>query len=312
MKKFVILSMIILASIGYRVEAQNNMGLPFLLQNTETRSLGMGNTFVHDTQSKMHLYNNFASVFANDSHKWIGSYSLSIYPKVEDSRQLFHAFSTSYVYDKHAFGIGARYWRGLTVQARNEMGDNYQFKPNDATIDLAYAYQFIDNLSASVGASYIYSYNGVTLNAYSFSLGLFHKGEFGIGDLAGDYSIAATANNIAPKVKYSNSTNYFQLPTYLGVHPSVSLEVSEGHSLALALSGGSVLTQGKQPFIFGTGLEYDLLKMISFRAGYYSGYEKFFTFGGGFRIDNFSLDAAYQLGKSNDFNVLKIGLSCHF
>lgn len=311
-KKLVLLLILATLSVG-NVLAQYSVSFPFLLQNTDTRSSGMGNTYTGDRGGSVNVFGNYASVFAISRQSVGVSYDLSIFRKIEKSRQMFHALGIDYRYRSHAFGIGVRYWGGLKVQGRNEEGDIYTISPNDISLDVAYAYQIIPVLSAFIGTNIIYSYMGQIAHTFGFSGGLFFRRDCRLGKMDGAYAIGVHINNVGPRAVYSNGKMSHALPAYIRVAPSLSLNLSADHALALALSVGYVFSPEKQSMLSGgMGLEYLIKRRFALRAGYFSQYERGFTFGGGFLADRFSFNLAYSLGPLKSFNVFKSGISYHF
>lgn len=309
-KQIILLSVLALASTGTAF-GQNVVNLPQLLHNNDTRSAGMGNTTLHHQQSSRTALGNYAEVFTTAEEGLTARYDFSLFDKVEGNRFSAHALGASYRFGKHALSLAGRYASGLSIEGRNELGNLYTLRPNDGTIDLAYAYQFREGWSTSAGVRYIHSYNGRTAHAFGFTLGGAHTGEYNVSGLQGKYGISVMLDNFGSRYSYSDTDVEQSLPTHLSINPSASLELAENQSIGAALSLSHVLSSEKQPLVWGIGAEYRY-SLLALRAGYTNGYERYCTLGAGLELKRFSLDLAYAIGESKTLNVLRAGLSYKF
>lgn len=310
--KTIFLGSFLALSLSGSLFAQQAPGLPVLIQNTDTRSMGMGYTASYNDRSRADLFGNFASSLFRSGEMGIGvAYDLSLMDKVDAGLPQLHSAGIDYRYGRHAFGLGGRYMGGLTLQGRNEMGNTYEVSPADVTVDLAYGYRFTDRLGAFVGADYIHSYNGRHLDAFGFSAGLLFRSDCRMGNVDGAYALGLFAKNLGPRYTYSGVSSSSPLPAYVSFNPSLLLHLPKEQTLAIALSGSGVVSYADQPFLFGLGLEYGY-RGLALRTGYHSGYEQQVTLGGGYSLGAFALDLGYAIGLSGSSNLLKVGLACHF
>jgi hypothetical protein len=171
-------------------------------------------------------------------------------------------------------------------------------------------------------------------NAFSADISAFYtQSVTGSGNTDGKFSAGANISNIGSKVSYDKGNTKQFLPTNfrLGasyLHPideynsiSISMDINkllipadtattvEGHQKYsdISMLSGIFKSFGDKDFLkriqLSLGLEYEYDKQFAVRCGYFyesqlSGNRKYFTFGAGFKLNVFRLDAAYVIATS--------------
>lgn len=306
---------LILALIGLPIvlRAQEGRTLPFLEVNSDIRTAGMGDANLGKTDG-MYIYNNPAA-FLMQSKKLYTSYSFMLYPKVNDFNQRIHAISAGYKFNpNHALLAGYRYHRALETMREDISGERKPLKPFDYSIDMAYAFRLSDNFTGFIGGNFILSYIGKVAVTGGGSLGASYNGAFDFSGNPSNYTLTLALENLGGKVQYGKNGVKSSLPTSIGLGGDMSLQLQENHALNVALlTRYFFLPKDAAEFTAGLGLEYELYKKFGIRAGYHYGKNNgYFTCGLGYKLENFSVNAAYQLAKESNYNLLRLGLNVYF
>lgn len=298
---------------GLSLWGQTGRSLPFLELNGDTRTAGMGDANMGETQSA-YLHTNPTAFFQNKD-KVYASYTFGLYPKIDGNRQLFHAVSSGYkLFRNHSLMVGFRYLGGIKVPRMHENGiATNPIKPNDWSVDFAYAIRFTPHLSAYAGGSIIQSYIGRTAHTASFNAGVYYRGALSIIGEGGSYSVGLSINDLGKNIKFKNSESS-KLPTSAGLGGSVSLPLHSNHTLNAALSTRYfMLPSDASEFTGGIGVEYVMYNIAAFRTGYHIGDSNgYLTLGVGGKFKFVNIDAAYTIANNSDFNLLRLGLSVQF
>ncbi len=313
MRKQLYLSMILLACT-FTIYGQESRSLSFLEYNPSTRAAGMGGTTMGDS-SGMYIYTNPSAVFNNNS-KYYTSYSYGMFPKINESRQSFHAVSTAYkLFNNHSIMLGFRYFSGLSIPSFDVNGvQKKDIKPNDLSIDIAYAIRLNDRFSAYIGGSFIKSYIGKTAYTGGASAGVYYNNSFKFINDKAKYNIGFALYDFGGKIKYAKGNSY-NMPTSIGLGGSISMPFSKNHMINAALSTRYfLLPSSAASFTAGIGLEYELYKLISLRTGYHLDSNKgndnnYYSIGLGLNIKCFAINVSYNINNNKDFNILSLGIN---
>lgn len=296
---------------GNTLYSQSSRSLPFLELNADTRTAGMGDANMGATKS-MYLYTNPTAFFLNED-KIYTSYTFGMLPKVNDSRQLYHAVSAGYKFlNRHVAMVGFRYFSGLEVPRIDENGvPGKPIHPMDWAIDFAYAFQFNPNLSAFIGGNFIQSYNYKTAYTGGVSTGIYYNNSFALSNQEANYMVGLSIHDLGGKVKYGKKGTETNMPASVGVGGSLSLHLAENHKLNAGLTTRTFfLPSDAKAFTGGLGVEYELFDVAALRTGYHWGNDNgYFTVGLGGSIKFVRVDLAYSIAKMKEYNFLRLGVS---
>lgn len=300
---------------GCTVFSQENISLPFLQINPDTRTSGMGDASMGEAKS-MYLYTNPTSIFQGDK-KIYGSCTFGLYPSIDDSRSLFGAVSTGYKFlDRHAVMVGFRYFNGLETSLFDQNGNRTKnITPFDWSIDFAYAFNFSPALSAYIGGNFIQSYNYKTAYTGGMSVGAYYRNKLNISKNEAAYTVGASLNNLGSKFKYGKRGIENDMPTSINLGGSILYPFNDSHKVNLAASTHYFLLPSDAKLaVFNIGAEYEMFNMGFLRAGYHiqkdnNGYA---TLGLGFKFKFINVDASYLMAQDKDFNLMRLGLQVEF
>ncbi|WP_161781433.1 PorV/PorQ family protein [Porphyromonas macacae] len=306
----IILSVLLCCSISV-LSAQESRSLPFLEINADTRTAGMGDAVMGDTES-MFLYTN-PTAFLQQQANFYASYTFGLYPKVNDDAMKYHAFSGGYkIMDNYALLVGFRFFDGLNIpQVGEDMIPMQDIKPMDWSIDLSYAIRISSHLSAYAGGALIQSYNGYTGYTGSATAGIYYRNILIVSGNTGSYSVGFSLNDFGGKIKYGKNGSKNSLPSSLGLGGSVTLPFSKAHKVnAVLATRYFMLPSDAKAFTGGVGVEYEWLERVSVRTGYHWGNDNgYLTLGLGYRLKGISLDAACSCTRDKDLRLFRVGLS---
>ncbi len=307
MKK--ILITIVFSVLGIMLFAQSGT-LAFLRLNTDARNAGMGNVGMGEATG-MYLYTNPTSFLMDSTKTVYGSYTLGLPPKMEDKQVMFHSASVGYKRGKQALFVGVRYFGGMEVVKMNSTGTKRTvIKPYDYSVDVTYARDLGNNLSAYITGSFIESYIGKTAYTGSGSAGIYYRNAFTFAHKNVTYNVGVGVYDLGGDVKYGKKS--YKQPTSVGIGGSFHLEDSPNHNMGLYWSGRYfVLPAEASGFTGGLGMEYEMYNMLAVRVGYHMDKKNSMpTLGLGIKQNCFALNFAWQVEK--DYNSFFLGGSFKF
>lgn len=296
--------------------AQSGYPLPVLDYNADTRAAGMGESTMGEAKG-MYLYSNPTSFLFSES-KIYGTYTYGLFPGAghDNGRLHFNAASAGYRLRNQAFMVGVRSWSGLKIANVGEDGvPKKNTRPMDFVVDVAYARQLTEHLSAYITGNYIYSYIGKTAYSGSGGAGLYYRNYLNPCAEEWAYVIGAAIHNLGGKVKYTKTS--YDLPTSLDMGGGLAIPVADGHKIDATFTARYLMlpTEAKA-WSGGFGAEYSLLDMLDIRAGYHFGRSNHYaTFGLGGKIKMVNVDVAYRAAGSDDIgngNKWRFGIGVHF
>lgn len=214
----------------------------------------------------------------------------------------------------------------------------YSENPYEMTLDVAYSRKLSRNFSASVAMRYIHSDliggEDPAGNAFAADISAYYTRDAYFGREKGSISFGANISNIGTKISYDGGNRNYFLPANLKIGSSVLYPFDRYNSLRVSVDlnkllvptpkdsndyGEDVSTIGaifssfsdapggmKEELeeIYGSiGFEYAYNNQFFLRAGYFyenekKGNRKYYTFGAGFKMSMFSLDASYLVAQS--------------
>lgn len=313
MIKKIIITIGVLAMCSLSVLGQSG-SLAFLRLNADARTGAMGDAFMGESTG-MYIYTNPTSFLLNTQNRFYGSYTYGMLPKFQDDRIMFHAVSGGYRIDsKQAVLVGFRYLGGAKIDKVGVTGvSRGTIKPYDYTVDLTYTRDLGNRFSAFLTGTFIQTYIGKTGFTGSASGGVYWRNLTKLGVLPLNYTIGLGFYDLGGVVKYGNKK--YDQPTSLGLGGSFGLELSKEHHLNMAwVTRYYVLPSDASDFTEGFGFEYDYKHMLAARVGYhFEDNNRHATFGLGYKLKNFRIDAAYKLSVEDDLDdSIFLGLSMMF
>lgn len=125
------------------------------------------------------------------------------------------------------------------------------FRPNEFSIDVAYARKLSENFSASVAARFIYSdltqgqaVAGSQTNpgtSIAADISMFYRKDIQFSRLDGLFAFGLNISNIGSKISYSDNGQKNFLPTNLRFGPSLTLEIDRYNTLSFMLDFNKLL-----------------------------------------------------------------------
>lgn len=307
--------LVIALFIPHIVAKAQGRSLPILETNPDARTVAMGNVSMVNTD-RMYLYTNPTSFLYGDESLTMSA-STEIYPSQDElGRQMFYNASAGYRFlERHAVYAGFRYLGGLSIPKVNNLGEETKnnMTPFDWTIDLGYGFRLNDQFAFFGTGSFIQSYVTRVAYAGSFTLGGNYRHELDWGVKPSLLNVGLRVADFGMPLTYSSSSSY-ALPTSVSLGSDLSYNLAEDHNLTFALGGRYYfLPTDAQLLQLGAGLEYNLMKIVSLRAGYEYGQKgmSHLTAGLGLSYAGFKFDFAYR-HSSSEFAVNTMILSATY
>lgn len=300
-----------LALMGAMQANAQGQDLSILTANADARTAAMGNAMV--AAKGMHLYAN-PSAFLGDDKRFAADVSAATFEKEQGVEGTFSLYTASVGYklaSKHAVFAGFRYAGGLKFKGYDMQGlPTKDYKPYSWTIDLGYAYMLGGGFSAYAMGGMLFSHQSKNAVGASFTLGAsYQNADLKVANKSASVMFDAKVGAIGPKLDFG-SGNKNSLPTHAVLGATMTIDVSDKHQVATALSSRYYfLPEDSKTFMAGGGLEYTYNKLASVRVGYEYGDHNLshVTMGAGIKYGSFRLNGAYLLrtadAGSSYFNV---------
>ncbi|MDP4277696.1 MAG: type IX secretion system outer membrane channel protein PorV [Bacteroidota bacterium] len=214
----------------------------------------------------------------------------------------------------------------------------YSIQPYEMELDMGYSRLLSENFSMGVSLRYIVSDlmsgDDPAGRAFSADIGAFYKKPVYFGRERGSWALGADISNIGTKISYDGgNTNYF-LPANLRLGTSVCYPLDQYNKFNFSFDANKLLVptpkdssdygenispikaiftsfsdapnglkEELQEIYWSLGAEYAYNDQFFVRGGYYyenenKGNRKYYTFGAGFKMSMFRLDASYLVSQS--------------
>ena len=273
--------------------------LPVLTVNTDARTAAMGNATA--ATEGMYLYNNPSAFFITDK-KFTADASASLYEKAEGVDGTFGLYTATVGYKfarRYAAFAGFRYAGGLKLKGYDLLGNpTKDYKPYDWTIDLGYTCLLGKGFAAYATGSVLFSHLSKNATGAAFTVGTsYQNGSLTVAGKSASLMVDAKVGAIGPQLDYGNK-HKTSLPTHVALGGALSVDMTEKHQVAAALSTRYFFQPSEsKTFMLGGGLEYTYNRMVSLRAGYEYGDNDLshVTMGAGFKYHGLRLNGAYML-----------------
>ena len=219
----------------------------------DTRSGAMGDVGVATSPDANSVHWNASKLaFVDDDF----AISLSYTPWL---RKLVNDISLSYlsfykkVDDNQSFGGSLRYFTLGDIQFTNQFGQNtIQFRPNEFSLDVAYARKLADRFSGAVSLRYINSNltGGVNVQgsdtragkAVAVDLSVYYlNDDVELGDKDAEFALGAAVTNIGNKMSYSQTSKRDFIPINLRFGPRYTLKLDDYNEISLSLDFNKLL-----------------------------------------------------------------------
>ena len=214
----------------------------------------------------------------------------------------------------------------------------YSIQPYEMALDVAYSRMLSENLSMAVSMRYIksdlMSSDDPAGTAFAADISSYYKIPVYFGRERGSLAFGANISNIGTKISYDGGNTSYFIPTNLRLGTTVHYPIDDYNAFNVSLdinkllvptpSDTSEVTTNVSPIagifksfsdapggmkeelqeIYGSiGIEYAYNKQFFVRGGYYyenefKGNRKYYTFGAGFKMSMFRLDASYLVSQS--------------
>ncbi|MBK7442192.1 MAG: type IX secretion system outer membrane channel protein PorV [Bacteroidetes bacterium] len=218
--------------------------VPFLLVPTDARSAALGNSGLATSPDAGSIFLNAAKLAFIPEKNPFGL-SISYLPWLSELVEGFYIADISTFIkldDEQALSLGTRYFSLGTLTFTSATGNVIsEFRPNELTVDAAYARKLSPNFSAGLTLKYIYS-NLTTLPGFTAN------DNQPVQDIAGDISLFYTNSisekselnaglvikNIGGKMWYTNIITKDYLPTNLGIGLGYSYNIAQNHQISIS------------------------------------------------------------------------------
>jgi len=214
----------------------------------------------------------------------------------------------------------------------------YAIQPYEMSVDLGYSRLLSENFSMGVSMRYIISDlmsgDDPAGNAFSADISGYYNKPVYFGRERGSVALGFNISNIGTKISYDGGNTSLFLPTNLRLGTTVHYPVDDYNSFNFSFDINKMLVptpqdstdygegissiegifksfgdapnglrEELQEIYWSLGMEYAYNDQFFVRGGYYyenefKGNRKFFTFGAGFKMSMFRLDASYLVSQS--------------
>ncbi len=227
--------------------------VPFLLITPDSRAGGMGDAGVATSADANSIHWNASKLAFVDKKMGFGvSYTPWLKALVPDINL---AYLSGYFKPQkdQVFAGALRYFSLGDITFTDVVGNTIgQFRPNEFSLDVAYARKLSKQFSAGMAVRYIYSNltNGVDVLGASTHPGrsgavdiscTYRKDDLKLSDKKSILAIGANISNIGAKISYSNSAKRDFLPTNLRLGTALTINLDDYNSLAIAFDVNKLL-----------------------------------------------------------------------
>lgn len=320
MKK--ILLIIAISMIALTASAQD-----FAIVNPNARTAAMGDATVSATADAYSVYNNAAAPLF-EYHSVQAAYAYTSLNSKQFNEGLMSLAGYVKIGQRHSIAFGGRLFNEPKYDAEGE----YPFIPTDEkgnvgytvgpfsrpsskSLEVAYGFKVCDKLALAATARYLHYNNGLgdKYSALNIDLSLYSQ-------IPMAYREGATLN-IGAQISnggFSITENGYTQPLTAKVGVSLYNPFGDTHSLLAAVDLGYRIApagmNGKNGIMANAGLEYSLMQLIKFRAGYAHNLYDYATVGMGLRFMHVQIDGSYWISAKNCpyNNVFRVGIGLEF
>ncbi|HIY69260.1 MAG TPA: PorV/PorQ family protein [Candidatus Alistipes intestinigallinarum] len=248
------------------------------LPTPDAKTIGMGGVMMTTLSGSHAIYNNSATAMFQRSPSQISS---SYYG--QGSFDYYAVSGSCRLGSENLIQAG---WR----QYLRERGNS------DMAVDLGYSRRINDRWAVGIVARYLHlSRPEISADALAADLSIAYQLPL---ENLGSYSALRAGAKIANLGAYLNDTDYI-LPMDLTAGVALDTFLSDAHEITVGTDLGYYFyPKGVRGFQMSLGMEYNLMQLVQFRAGYHYGeqryyYPSYWSVGCGVRILHLRLDFAY-------------------
>ena len=318
MKKIILTLFISIIALG--ASAQD-----FAIINPDARTAAMGDATVSATADAYSVYNNAAAPLFDYQSVQLGFSYAPWNSAMQKGSNLMNLAGYAKLAQGHSLSFGARLFREPQYSAEgdypfiptDDMGNpDYRVavmsRPLGASAELAYGFKVCDELALAVTARYLHYNNGLgnSYSALNFDAALYSQIPLEYRDGA-MLNIGAQVSNGG----FSISENGYTQPLTAKAGASLYTPFGDSHSLLAAVDlGYRINPVGMKGLLANLGLEYSLMQLVKFRAGFAHNIYNYGTVGIGLRFMHIQLDASYWYAGANCpwNNTFRIGAGLEF
>lgn len=227
---------------------------------------------------------------------------------------------------------------GTVVLRTAPEDNGYEVQPYEMAWDVAYSRKLSERLSMAVSMRYILSDlisgDDPAGSAFSADIAAYYKQPIYFGRERGSLAFGANISNIGSKISYDGGNSSYFIPTNLRLGTTLHYPMDEFNAINISMDINKLLvptpadtlevttnvspiagifksfndapgglTEELQEIYGSLGAEYAYNNQFFVRGGYYyenefKGNRKYFTFGAGFKMNMFRLDASYLISQS--------------
>lgn len=255
----------VLIALGFSSHAQTNYigqesqntittAVPFLMIGPDARSGGMGEVGASTTPDANSMHWNPAKYAFIEKKMGLGvSYSPWLRKLVNDINLAYVPFYYK-IDDKSTVAASLKFFSLGDITFTDIQGEIIgNYRPNEFSLDGAYARKFSENFSGAVAARFIYSNltqgqfvsGAATKPGTSFAadVAVYYTKDLSINGLEGaNFSFGANISNIGQKISYSNddATKDF-IPTNLRLGPKLTIDLDDYNTFSFSFDLNKLL-----------------------------------------------------------------------
>jgi hypothetical protein len=242
--------------------------VPFLLIAPDARGGGLGDAGVSDSPDANSMHWNPAKyAFIDKSFGFSVSYAPWLRKLVNDINL---AYLAGYyrINNRQAIAASLRYFSLGNIAFTSETGEPQgQYKPNEFSLDVAYAYKFTNTLSGAVAFRYIYSnltggqfVGGAATQAgqtAASDVSLYYEKPIESRKMKSVFAFGLNISNIGAKISYTKGSSVRDfIPTNLRIGPSYTMNFDKNNSLALMIDLNKLLVPSTPLYLLDTNGQY--------------------------------------------------------
>lgn len=282
--------------------------LPLLNLEQDVRAAGMAGVLTPKSNTGSIFSSPTDLLFTNGQHlRAIATFGAN--PSEGITNTGVASASLGYKIGNHAILFGARYRGSEETGYYSDDGTlRATIHPRDWSLDFGYAVRLGEGFGAFARATYLQSYNSLTADVFTLSLGASYRGQVSLGS----YLLTASLDNFGGKYQYGSSGPKYDLPTTATLSGAISLLDRE--QLTLGARANYFLTpSGDKTIACGLGAQWEAVSDVFVRTGYtIHRNANIWSMGAGARLGIVDLDLSYDIHKIKEFNSLRLGVSVGF
>ncbi len=297
----------------------------FAILNPDARTAAMGDATVAATADAYSIYNNAAAPLFEYQTVQVGYVYAPWMPSEQKGSDLMSVAGYVKLGQRHSLSLGGRMFREPKLSTEGDYpfiptdeNGNPDYKvgdftrPNGKSLELAYGLKVCDKVALALTARYLHYANGLGDNysAVNFDLALYSQIPLKFREGA--------AMNIGAQVSnggFSITDKGFSQPLTAKVGASLYAPFGDSHSLLAEVDFGyRIMPAGLKGLMANAGLEYSLMQLLKFRAGYAHNIYDYATVGLGLRFMHVQVDASYWAAGADCpwRNTFRVGVGLEF